>query len=217
MMMKAEHILAGKRYNKRKKPGILARMADALLTLIDRICEGIGCGFAALMRGIGRGLWWIVKMIARGVWLALRALAMPFAFAFRKLGGKRRRARQCLRLTGEEFEHYFAKVLEDNGFQEVEVTRASGDQGVDILAERNGRTYAIQCKNYAGAVGNAAVQEAYAGAQFYGCDVAAVVCPGTFTYAARELAKGTGVVLWDGERLERMMRISGRKPKHEIA
>ena len=87
--------------------------------------------------------------------------------------------------------------------------------GVDILAVRGGKTYAIQCKNYAGAVGNAAVQEAYAGAEYYGCDVPAVVCPTMFTASARELAESTGVELWDGERLSHMMRVSGRRPHHD--
>lgn len=213
--------MARNRYHKKKKPNILIRALGALiegmLTLVDKICDGIACGFAAIMRGIGRALLRLIKMAGRGIVLLIKLLCMPFAYLLRKLGGRRRRARQCLKLTGEEFEHYVALILEDNGFRDVQVTRASGDQGVDILAERNGRTYAIQCKNYAEAVGNFAVQEAFAGAQFYECDIAAVICPGTFTYSARELAKSTGVLLWDGERLERMMRVSGRKPKHEIA
>ena len=108
-----------------------------------------------------------------------------------------------------------AQVLRDKGFRHVEVTVECGDQGVDILAVRGGKTYAIQCKNYAGAVGNAAVQEAYAGAEYYGCDVPAVVCPTMFTASARELAESTGVELWDGERLSHMMRVSGRRPHHD--
>ena len=130
------------------------------------------------------------------------------------MSGRKRRAEQCLRLSGPEFEAYFALVLSDNGFKNVEITKGSGDQGVDILAERNGRSYAIQCKNYDGAVGNFAVQEAFAGAEYYGCELAAVVCPGTFTRAAKELAAQTGVILWDGERLSHMMRVSGRRPRH---
>ena len=92
------------------------------------------------------------------------------------------------------------------------MTKGSGDQGADILAERNGTTYAIQCKNYEGAVGNFAVQEAYAAAQYYGCDTAAVICPGEFTRGAKELAASTGVLLWDERKLSRMMKISGRRP-----
>lgn len=201
---------------KRKKHrNPLVWLLDALLTLIDALCEGLAAAAMALLRGI----LWLLAAAARGVirllvWL-VRALLWPFGRLWRLFVGRRNRASRCLRLTGEEFEWYMARVLKDNGFRHVEVTQFSGDQGVDILAERNGTSYAIQCKNYRGLVGNAAVQEAYAGAQHYGCDEAVVVCPGNFTYAARELAQSTGVRLWDGERLSHMMRVSGRRPHHD--
>lgn len=187
---------------------------DALLSAVDALCEGV----ARLCVGALRGLLYLLALLARGVWvilrLLIRAMAAPFVWLVRRLSGTKRRAEQCLRLTGPEFEAYFALVLSDNGFKNVQVTKGSGDQGVDILAERNGRSYAIQCKNYDGAVGNFAVQEAFAGAEYYGCELAAVVCPGTFTRAAKELAAQTGVILWDGERLSHMMRVSGRRPRH---
>ena len=66
-------------------------------------------------------------------------------------------------MDGQEFEYYCADLLKSQGFLEVEVTRASGDYGVDILAEKDGVTYAIQCKCYTAPVGVKAVQEAYAG------------------------------------------------------
>ena len=201
---------------KRKKRGLLASAAGGLLALVDALCEGIArAGVGAL-----RGLLAVFRAACRALLalcaLILRAIAWPFARVARAIGARRNAAWRCRRLTGEEFEQYVALVLRDNGFREIELTRASGDQGVDILASRAGKRYAIQCKNYAGAVGNAAVQEAYAGAQFYGCDVAAVICPGTFTRAAHELAGSTGVRLWDGERLSRMMKRSGRRPKRII-
>ena len=49
-------------------------------------------------------------------------------------------------LEGHEFEHYCAELLRKKGFIEVEVTKGSGDYGADILAEKDGVTYAIQCK-----------------------------------------------------------------------
>ena len=187
---------------------------DALLTAVDALCEGV----ARLCVGALRGLLRLLALLARGVFALLRllarAVAAPFAWLARRLGRKNRRARECLWLTGPEFEAYFALVLADNGFRDVAVTKGSGDQGVDILATRNGKSYAIQCKNYDGAVGNFAVQEAFAGAEYYGCELAAVVCPGTFTRAAKELAAETGVLLWDGARLSHMMRVSGRRPRH---
>lgn len=203
-----------KKKRRGRRRGPLAALGHGLLCAVDALCEGIGAAFASLLRALGHGL----LALARGiVWLLarlLRLLAAPFAWAFCRLTAPNRRASQCLRLTGEEFELYMADVLRDNGFRGVEVTQLSGDQGVDILAERNGRSYAIQCKNYESPAGNAAVQEAFAGREYYGCDEAAVVCPAGFTRAARELAQSTGVRLWDGERLSHMMRVSGRRPRH---
>lgn len=203
---------------KRKKTrGPVAAVVDGLLTLVDMLCEGIAHAVVAGFKGLGR----LLALLVRGLWALLKgivkALLWPFARLFRLLGARRNAASRCLRLTGGEFEAYAAQVLSDNGFRRVQVTRASGDQGVDILAERNGKTYAIQCKNYKDAVGNAAVQEAFAGAQYYGCDRAVVLCTGRFTRAAQELAQRIGVTLWDGEQLSHMMRVSGRRPVHRPA
>ena len=201
------------RYKKKRNP-VLA-LLDGLLTLLDGLLEGFAAGVVALLKGIGRLLLLLLKGIGMLLLLLLRGIAYPFGRLWRLLVGRRNRAARCMRLTGFEFEEYMAQVLKDNGFRHVEVTVECGDQGVDILAVRGGKTYAIQCKNYAGAVGNTAVQEAYAGAEYYGCDVPAVVCPTMFTASARELAESTGVELWDGERLSRMMRVSGRRPHHD--
>lgn len=199
---------------KKKKRGLEAWLFHGILTGIDLICEGIGYGAVEALRV----LLWLVRMALLGLgklaMIILKAAAWPFARLWRLICARNNRAWRCLKLTGEEFEDYVALILHDNGFREIEQTGASGDQGVDILATRNGKRYAIQCKNYEGAVGNFAVQEAFAGCQFYGCDVAAVVCPGVYTHAAKELAASTGVLLWDGTRLSHMMRVSGRRPRH---
>ena len=201
------------RYKKKRNP-VLA-LLDGLLTLLDRLLEGFAAGVVALLKGIGRLLLLLLKGIGMLLLLLLRGIAYPFGRLWRLLVGRRNRAARCMRLTGFEFEEYMAQVLKDNGFRHVEVTVECGDQGVDILAVRNGKTYAIQFKNYADMVGNKAVQEAYAGAQYYGCDIPVVVCPTDFTIPARELAESTGVELWDGERLSHMMRVSGRRPHHD--
>lgn len=201
------------RYKKKRNP-VLA-LLDGLLTLLDRLLEGFAAGVVALLKGIGRLLLLLLKGIGRLLLLLLRGIAYPFGRLWRLLVGRRNRAARCMRLTGFEFEEYMAQVLRDNGFRHVEVTVECGDQGVDILAVRNGKTYAIQCKNYVDLVGNKAVQEAYAGAQYYGCDIPVVVCPTDFTIPAQELAESTGVELWNGEKLSHMMRVSGRRPHHD--
>lgn len=201
------------RYKKKRNP-VLA-LLDGLLTLLDRLLEGFAAGVVALLKGIGRLLLFLLRGIGRLLLLLLRGIAYPFGRLWRLLVGRRNRAARCMRLTGFEFEEYMAQVLRDNGFRHVEVTVECGDQGVDILAVRNGKTYAIQCKNYVDLVGNKAVQEAYAGAQYYGCDIPVVVCPTDFTIPAQELAESTGVELWNGEKLSHMMRVSGRRPHHD--
>lgn len=201
------------RYKKKRNP-ILA-LLDGLLTLLDRLLEGFAAGVIALLKGIGSLLLLLLRGIGRLLLLLLRGIAYPFGRLWRLLVGRRNRAARCMRLTGFEFEEYMAQVLRDNGFRHVEVTVECGDQGVDILAVRNGKTYAIQCKNYVDLVGNKAVQEAYAGAQYYGCDIPVVVCPTDFTIPAQELAESTGVELWNGEKLSHMMRVSGRRPHHD--
>lgn len=189
-------------------------MLDGLLTAVDWFCESVSGALTALLGALLRALGRVICAAARMLLASCRLLLGAPMRAIGRLTAGRHDARRCLRLDGPEFENYVALVLRDNGFKHVEVTRTSGDQGVDILAQRGGKLYGIQCKNYEGAVGNAAVQEAYAGAQFYGCDAAAVVCPGEFTRSARELAASTGVLLWDGKRLSHMMKISGRRPRH---
>lgn len=195
-----------------RKPSLAARLADGLLTGIDLLCQGVSSAAVFLLRGIAKGLLALAKLLLRLAGGLVWLVSWPFRRLLRALLGRHNRAERCLRLTGEEFEDYCAQVLADNGFRHVELTPMGGDQGVDILAVREGESWAIQCKNYAGAVGNFAVQEAYAGREFYGCDRAAVLCPGEYTKAARELAASTDVELWDGRVLSRMMKRSGRVP-----
>lgn len=107
-------------------------------------------------------------------------------------------------MEGHDFERYCAELLRRRGFQEVEVTRGSGDYGIDILAEKDGVTYAIQCKCYASPVGVKAVQEAYAGRDYYDRMVGAVLTNQYFTQPAVEAAKKLKILLWDRGYLESM-------------
>lgn len=108
-------------------------------------------------------------------------------------------------MEGHDFEQFCAQLLRGRGFLEVEVTKGSGDYGVDILAEKDGVTYAIQCKRYAEPVGVGAVQEAYAGRDYYDRMVGAVLTNQYFTAPAVEAAKKLKILLWDRGYLEEMM------------
>ena len=114
-------------------------------------------------------------------------------------------------MDGHTFEHYCAGLLRRNGFHHVEVTRGSGDQGIDILAWKHRKKYGIQCKCYSYYLGNKAIQEAYAGMKFYECDVAAVLTNQYFTNSAVALAGKTDVLLWDRAVLEELRKC--KKPR----
>ena len=108
-------------------------------------------------------------------------------------------------MEGHDFEYFCAQLLKRRGFQDVEVTKGSGDYGIDILAEKDGITYAIQCKCYATPVGVKAIQEAYAGRDYYDRMVGAVLTNQYFTTPAVEAAKKLKILLWDRGYLESML------------
>lgn len=108
-------------------------------------------------------------------------------------------------MEGHDFEYFCAQLLQKRGFTEVEVTKGSGDYGADILAQKDGITYAIQCKCYTTPVGVKAVQEAYAGRDYYDRMVGAVLTNQYFTTPAVEAAKKLKILLWDRGYLESMM------------
>ena len=97
-------------------------------------------------------------------------------------------------LDGVEYEAFCGEILEQEGWQ-VQRTPATGDHGVDLIAEKTGRRIAIQCKKYSTPVGNKAVQEAYSGMKFFDAEEAVVVTNSTFTQAAQVLANKLSVAL----------------------
>jgi restriction system protein len=98
------------------------------------------------------------------------------------------------RMSGADFEVHCAQRLMKCGWV-VQTTKASGDQGIDVIAEMHGRKIVLQCKFYSQPVGNKAVQEVAAGRIHYGAQFGGVVSNATFTPSARELAATNRVLL----------------------
>lgn len=113
-------------------------------------------------------------------------------------------------MEGHEFEAWCAGILEQNGFLKTTVTRGSGDQGVDVLAEKDGIKYAIQCKCYSSDLGNTPVQEVNAGKTIYHCHVGVVMTNRFFTSGAKQAAEATGVLLWDRNKIEEFILNAGK-------
>ncbi|PVZ46733.1 restriction endonuclease [Phaeobacter sp. JL2872] len=111
-------------------------------------------------------------------------------------------------LDGIAFEHWCANQIESQGWN-VSVSKASGDQGVDVIAERDGKRVAVQCKRYSNPIGNKAVQEAFTGAQNVDASDSCVMGTGGFTASAKEIAAKTGVHLIDASNVKSFSGLFG--------
>ena len=95
------------------------------------------------------------------------------------------------------FESFLQEVFEMLGYA-VQTTKASGDQGIDLILTGKGRRIGVQAKGYADSVGNHSVMEAHAGKHFYHCDSCIVITNSDFTRTARELAREIGCMIIAG-------------------
>ena len=137
----------------------------------------------------------IVGVIGRNVWLGLAGAVFGVLLA---LLLRRERPRAGMTaidgMSGVEFEGYVAARLRRAGWQ-VRFTPAVGDYGVDLIAEKDGQSVAIQCKRHGKSVGVAAVQQVVSGALHHGCARSIVVSNQAFTSAAKQLAYTHGCQL----------------------
>lgn len=107
------------------------------------------------------------------------------------------------RMTPMEFEAFCAEELRRNGWIAT-VTQTSRDQGVDVIAVKDGRRVVLQCKLYGKPVGNKAVQEAAAGRAHERAAFGAVVSNIGYTAAAQQLAATNGILLLHYSELARL-------------
>jgi restriction system protein len=126
------------------------------------------------------------------------AVGLFFAVLISAEGKRRGRANASMvdvdAMTGTEFEGYVAARLRRAGWT-VMLTPVIGDYGVDLIAQRDGKSVAIQCKRHGKSVGVAAVQQVVSGARHHGCGKSIVVSNQEFTHAARQLAATNGCQL----------------------
>lgn len=99
-------------------------------------------------------------------------------------------------MTGEGFEDFIGKLFINLGYS-VDFTKKTGDQGIDIIAEKGIHKLAIQTKCYSNKVSNSAIQEIVAGKKHYNCNKAIVITNNYFTQSAISLGISNDVVLWD--------------------
>ena len=131
-------------------------------------------------------------------------------------------------MKGEEFEYCIANLLNKLGYQEVKIvsllgtiSKYKGDGGVDITAiDKNNRKVAIQCKNTR-MVSNDIITRTHGAKDLkkYKCDYAMVVTSGNFTLPATKEASELGVVLWNGKKVQTLLKQTEtieKKEKREL-
>ncbi|WP_419877973.1 restriction endonuclease [Brevibacillus centrosporus] len=107
-------------------------------------------------------------------------------------------------MDGRQFEHYLGLLFRSHGYK-VEVTRAAGDYGADLVIQKDGKKIVVQAKRYSKNVGIDAVQQAQASIAHYKAHEAWVVSNRDYTEAARNLASSNSVRLISREMLIEMM------------
>jgi restriction system protein len=103
-------------------------------------------------------------------------------------------------MSDASFENFVAELFNHLGYNS-ERTKLSGDQGVDVIAKKGTQVLAIQVKHYNQPVGNSAIQEVVAGANYYNATICYVVTNNYFTKSAKALANANNVILWDRDKL----------------
>lgn len=194
---------------------ILIGLAIIVISLVDTIRWWAGCGACLYLTvqvvriGIVEtdSTGWRIFASLVAMWLICQAVICGQRALHGAPGVLARREELAAvdQMSGIDFERYCMAILQRLGYTNVRGTVASGDQGVDIVAEKDGIKYAIQCKRYTSKLDNTPVQEIVAGKQYYGCDVAVVLTNNYFTDGAQDLASRTGVRLWDRTELNRMI------------
>ena len=112
------------------------------------------------------------------------------------------------KLSGIEFENLCAKLVSNLGFR-VEMTKASGDGGIDIVAFSDlplySGKYIIQCKRYSGTVGEPILRDLYGVITSERANKGILITTGTFTASAQKFSEGKNIELIDGTSLKAMI------------
>lgn len=83
-------------------------------------------------------------------------------------------------LRGTKFERALANLYKKMGYS-VQQTKASGDEGIDLILSKEDKTTVVQCKGYAKPIGISAARDLYGTMIHCKADSAVLACPAGFT------------------------------------
>ncbi|HEX4796236.1 MAG TPA: restriction endonuclease [Humisphaera sp.] len=97
-------------------------------------------------------------------------------------------------MSGAQFETFVAALLQQRGYV-TKMVGGANDKGVDLIAEKDGVRYAVQCKRYASKLSRSAVSDCVAGMRLYDCGRSMVVTNSGFHHGAVQLAAANDCIL----------------------
>ena len=111
-----------------------------------------------------------------------------------------KRLNQVQNMDPIEFEQYVGYLYQKDGYR-VAMTVTSGDEGVDLYLRRGLSTAVVQCKRYAGTVGQPTVRDLYGAMVHNKARRAILVTSGAISRPAEDWAQGKPIELIDGHDL----------------
>jgi restriction system protein len=111
-----------------------------------------------------------------------------------------------LAMTPDQFEALVAQLFMAYGHR-VENVGGSSDHGVDIIViSDRGEKWVVQCKRYSGSVGEPVVRDLFGTMLHEGAQRAYLVTTGGITRKAAAWAEDKPMMLYDGEKLVKLIR-----------
>lgn len=107
------------------------------------------------------------------------------------------------------FEKQVLALLKKMGF-DAEMTKASGDGGIDIIAHKHddivGGKFIIQCKNWSKPIGEPPIRDLYGVVASENANKGLLITQSVFTAQAVEFAQGKPLELIDGQKLQELFK-----------
>lgn len=104
--------------------------------------------------------------------------------------------------TWQAFERMVSRLLSISGFNDARIVGQSGDQGADVLANKNSNRWLFQVKHWLQPVGMSIIDETLKAATIYEANIPVIVSSSGFDKKSREhqkklMQEGIPLQLWD--------------------
>lgn len=161
---------------------------------IARFCEGAPGKAKVLVKRIAD--FCLVKAPTSVVDLNLAKVALKHLGYLEAAETPSGMARRLNNMDGIEFEEFTAQFFRARGYS-TEMTKVSGDHGIDLFARRGQEFLGIQCKRWAKPVGEPIIRDFYGALMNSGAKKGVVIATSGFTSQAIDFVRGKPIALVD--------------------